>query len=219
MKFMACTEKYIYCIENKLNGKKYVGKTDLSVEARLALHLREYKKHRVEQRPLYAAMRKYGPENFQVTTLEVVIDVNLDEREIYWIQKLDTYRNGYNATLGGEGSALYDTQAFVNDSNNGMLAKEIALKYGCDRDTVTRHLTAAGIDTRENGTARKSVAINQYTKDGKFLRTHKSVSAAARYVIDKDDLDRKEKGVANNIRESANGKRKNACGYSWKYVS
>jgi hypothetical protein len=107
MKFMACTEKYIYCIENKLNGKKYVGKTDLSVEARLALHLREYKKHRVEQRPLYAAMRKYGPENFQVTTLEVVIDVNLDEREIYWIQKLDTYRNGYNATLGGTMRGYY----------------------------------------------------------------------------------------------------------------
>ena len=216
---MSCTTKYIYCIENKVNGKKYVGKTDLSVEARWELHKKEYKKHRVEKRPLYAAMRKYGPENFVVTVLEVVTDGNLEEREIYWIKKLDTYHNGYNATLGGEGSALYDTQDFIDDFNDGMLAKEIAAKYGCDRDTVTRHLRAAGIDTKENETARKSVAINQYTKDGKYLRTHKSISAAARYVIDEDDLDRPEKGVANNIRESANGKRKNACGYSWRYAS
>lgn len=216
---MACEIKYIYCLENKINSKKYVGKTDLSVEARWNMHLREYKKHRVEKRPLYTAMRKYGPENFKVTTLEVVVDGNLDEREIYWIQKLDTYHNGYNATLGGEGSTLYDTKGFINDFKNGMLAKEIAVKYNCDRDTVTRHLTASGYDTRANDAARKSVAVNQYTKDGKFLRTHKSISAAARYIIDEEDLDRPEKGVANNIRESANGKRKNACGYSWKYAS
>ena len=216
---MSCTKKSVYCIENKINGKKYVGKTDISVEARLALHLREYKKHRVEKRPLYAAMRKYGPENFQVYILEVVTDGNLDEREIYWIQKLDTYNNGYNATLGGEGSTLYDTQDFINDFENGMLAKEIAVKYKCDRDTVTRHLTAAGYDTKANETARKSVAVNQYTKDGKFIRTHKSISAAARYIIDEKDLDRSEKSVANNIRESANGKRKYACEYSWKYAS
>ena len=38
---MSCTTKYIYCIENKVNGKKYVGKTDLSVEARWELHKKE----------------------------------------------------------------------------------------------------------------------------------------------------------------------------------
>ena len=75
-------------------------------------------------------------------------------------------------------------------------------------------LTASGFDTKANEAARKSVAIHQYTKEGKFLRTHQSISAAARYVVNEDDLDRKEKGVANNIRESANGDRKNACGYS-----
>jgi hypothetical protein len=53
-------------------------------------------------------MNKYGIENFELALIENAEAELLDERERYWIEYYDTYKNGYNATLGGEGKTLYD---------------------------------------------------------------------------------------------------------------
>ena len=44
-------------------------------------------------------MRKYGLENFTFEVLEECDAAALNERELYWIRKYDSYNNGYNATL------------------------------------------------------------------------------------------------------------------------
>lgn len=190
---------YIYVITNSLTLKKYVGKTDISVEARFKMHLREYQKPRVEKRPLYDAMKKYGPENFKVETLETVTSGSLSEREIFWIAKLNTYKNGYNATIGGEGTALYKAEDFLKDFQDGMIAKDIAKKYNCDRDTVTRHLKSLGINTRVNSTTKRSRRVAQYTMNKELLRIHDSKSAAARFLI-KEGLSGSEKNVKQSYR-------------------
>lgn len=45
---------------------------------------------------LYQDMRKYGVENFHFEILEKCNIEKLDERERYWIKKLDTHTKGYN---------------------------------------------------------------------------------------------------------------------------
>ena len=200
----------IYCIRNTINEKVYVGKTYGPIEKLWQTHLKDHTKTRVEKRPLYDAMKKYGAKNFYIELLEEVTDGDLDERESYWIEQLDAYHNGYNATRGGDGSVLYNSEDFVSDYKDGMLIDEIAEKYGCNKETVSRHLENSGVDTRANSTAKRSSAVHQYTKDGKYLRTHPSRSAAARYVIENDELTCTEKMLTTHICNVVNGKRKTA---------
>lgn len=89
-------QKYIYVITNKLNNKQYVGQTS-NPEKRFREHLW------VGESTVGKDMSKFGIENFEMSVLEGPIE-NYDEREIYWIAKLNTEApNGYNITRGGKG--------------------------------------------------------------------------------------------------------------------
>ena len=97
---------YIYEIINDINNKSYVGKTEFSLEKRFKEHCRDSQRKSFEKRPLYSAMRKYGLEHFSIHLLEETNNPN--EREKYWIEILGTFKNGYNATKGGDGIAYVD---------------------------------------------------------------------------------------------------------------
>lgn len=205
----------IYCITNKINGKKYVGKTMLSIEERWKQHLRDGKKEFVQKRPLYSAFKKYGSENFEIQLLEEVPADILNERECYWIATLDTYSNGYNATTGGDGTVLYDYNAFIQDYLNGSLVKEIANKYGCEEHTVTKVLQAVNIDGNINSVKRQKKQVSRYTMTNEYIDSFDSYKDAARQLIMEGS-----KGavstIATNIGRVINGKRKTCEGYYWK---
>jgi group I intron endonuclease len=95
---------FIYKIENINNNKCYIGWTSKSVDFRWSEHKSDAIKIR-DNRKFYNAIRKYGVDSWNVTTL---CEVNSKEialkKEIKYIQLYDSYRNGYNATLGGDGN-------------------------------------------------------------------------------------------------------------------
>ena len=97
----------IYIITNDINDKVYVGKTMHSIEKRFKEHCKDSKKERNEKRPLYNAMNKYGIKHFKISLLEECDSENAEEREIYWIEYYNSYKNGYNATKGGDGKTLH----------------------------------------------------------------------------------------------------------------
>lgn len=94
----------IYCVENNINHKKYVGLSKDCLKRWNDHYSKSYhsSKDDDKRKPLYLAMRKYGRENFSFSILEECEEELLKEREIYWIDKLNTYATGYNATLGGD---------------------------------------------------------------------------------------------------------------------
>ena len=99
---------YIYKIENKLNGKKYIGQTVKPLEKRFSQHRNNYTKPYFAQLVLYKAFNKYGIDNFSFEEVEEIPNDMLDEREKYWISYYNSYYDGYNSTLGGRATQLYE---------------------------------------------------------------------------------------------------------------
>jgi group I intron endonuclease len=94
----------IYCIENTINGYKYIGQTSKTLEERVAEHYKFSKYEYSQGRALYQAINKYGKENFIAYEVDVAnTQEELDEKETYWIEKFNTYLGrGYNMSPGGQ---------------------------------------------------------------------------------------------------------------------
>lgn len=74
---------------------------------------------------LHSAMRKLGENNFYYEILEVVKERELlNEKEIYWISYYNSFKNGYNGSIGGN---LYKESA-VGSSNGRAKLTEIEVK-------------------------------------------------------------------------------------------
>ena len=98
-----CISMVIYKITNILTLDFYVGKTVKTLKQRFSNHKafakRESKTH------LHRAINKYGSENFVIESVEenILNEKSLNEREIFWINKLSPR---YNMTFGGEGGLI-----------------------------------------------------------------------------------------------------------------
>lgn len=140
---------FIYKIENSINGKIYVGKTNNPTE-RKAAHFRDYLKDKTKV--LYKAMSKYGPENFEFLIIEECLDSIWEERERYWIQYYDSMSNGYNMIDGGSEPPHYfgedhplskltwdDIHIIKFELLEGsMLIKDIAAQFNISIDQIYR---------------------------------------------------------------------------------
>ena len=97
---------YIYSYINKINGHRYIGKTN-NIERRK----REHKSIAFNEKIIgsnldtiwYKKLRQYGIDGFDFEILEVANEDNWSEREQYWIKYYNTFEGvGYNSTPGGE---------------------------------------------------------------------------------------------------------------------
>ena len=127
---------YIYKIENDINGKIYIGKTEFSIEKRFKEHCKDAYRSGKEQRPLYSAIRKYGVEHFHISLIEETD--NPEEREIYWIEKLRSFKHGYNATCGGDGKKYVDYDLVISTYRKTLNQKTTAKLLGIHVQTVRK---------------------------------------------------------------------------------
>lgn len=200
---------YIYQITNDINDKIYVGKTEFSIEKRFKEHCRDAFSERNEKRPLYSAMQKYGVEHFHIKLIEETDDP--EEREIYWIERLGSFKYGYNATKGGDGRRYRDYDLIYRLYQNGQSQNAIMKILGYDRKTISHALAIYGIDTEtkiKNGILRTQKPVAKLdSKTEEILEVYSSCEEAE-----------KANGNTRHIADVCHGTRKTCKGYKWRFI-
>lgn len=141
---------YIYCYINKINQHKYVGQTN-----NLKRRIREHKSCAFNKKAnsyndlIHQKIRQYGIDNFDIITLEIIYEDNIDlvnEREIYWIKEKNSFcknGKGYNMNIGGGRrgySSMLSEQEIKDikqDIKQGMSYCDIEKKYNVSSSFIS----------------------------------------------------------------------------------
>lgn len=211
---------YIYKITNIQNKKTYIGKTEyLNPRKRFEEHKRN--KNIYPERLLYKAMNEFGLENFSFEVVEKTD--NPVEREIYWIEKTNSFKDGYNSTIGGEGAKKLIDEEVIAFYLNAKSATETALYFNCSQDGVLNilknneiEIVKSGDSTRANY-GKKVIMIDSKSKEE--IKIFESQQEAAKYLIENKYSNIKAENyasLASKISLVCRGKRKTCCGFVWK---
>lgn len=219
---MILIKGYVYLIENKINNKKYIGKTYDTLANRWREHKQE--RNRSTHRPLYRAMNKYGVENFSI--IEIEYCENCEKREQYWINYYDSFRNGYNATIGGDGRSYFEyiDEEIISYFLKCKTVSETAKYFECDVDTIRKRLRNNDIDIPTGGNIHslkrnwKTRKIEQYNLNEEYIQSFESCLEAARWIFENGYSKGQLKSIVSNISKNCRGveNRKQAYQFIWR---
>lgn len=222
----------IYVATNKINGKKYVGKT-YNFEKRKREHLYAMD----DDIPFHRALKKYSFENFEWEIIDrAKTESEIAEKEVYWIKELNTCihasnSNGYNITIGGEGGVSWNSRPVVQFDLDGKYVNEY---LSCSHAELETKIYRHGISDCARGVVRRAgdyqwrfkdecngVAVESFIKpisskskkiiqldvDGDFINIFASVTDASKSL----NISR------TSISGCLTGKNATAGGYQWIY--
>lgn len=187
---------YIYGIQNQINSKWYVGQSIYYPKERWRVEIAGYPQHNMV---ISKAINKYGVENFNFCLLEENIDeLKLDEREIFWIAKKDSYYHGYNSTKGGKSHVgyriPYEMEEIVDFyvTHPKMSCRDVAKHFNIFHETVSAILKEYNISLR-NG--KNPITLKRREEEYSF-NTYKD---AAQFLIDNGYVTQKIDQLRKNI--------------------
>lgn len=166
----------IYIIKNNINKKVYIGQTIQTIEKRWQGHCRKGFHDGEKNMAIKKAILKYGKENFSIEVLEYCNIEDLDCREIYYINFYNSYKEGYNSTLGGKSGAkplklkTIEQQECVDLYKLGFSLRNIAKEFNVDKATIKHIIEINNIDLRKSRTYKFSLNERlQILEDLKYL--------------------------------------------------
>lgn len=165
----------IYKITNKVNGKSYIGQTRYTLEFRWKQHL-----HKKDNVYFHNAIHKYGKDNFQLEILEECDVELLDSREMYYINKYNTFKEGYNLTIGGDGNRRLILDNKYDEIKelylSGFSSNKIAVLFKVDKSTIVKILIQLGVKIRKNNLNINHQELLELVKDYKTGYSLKSLA-------------------------------------------
>lgn len=218
----------IYRLVNFRNGKVYVGQTNnANVRKRDHFKLLKYQIHHNEH--LQRAYNKYGKDAFYFEVLESgIAETDVDQREMYWIAHFDSFRTGYNKTIGGMGAKGWGSPcewngvsypsiadaAEANGLQKATLWKRLKDGHVCDNDVAIHH---SGKPSVWNGISYPSVT--QAAKANGVSQSQMRQYLNAGFICDEDIVHKKTPCVWNDVKYSSRTELAELLGISTRAVS
>lgn len=182
---------YIYKIENKINHKCYIGQSLYHPKKRWYAEIKGYHNLVISK-----AIKKYGVNNFDFSIVEECEDSLLDDREIFYIEKYNSYFNGYNSTKGGKPVDCFKIPYSENEiinyyiNNPKKSCRNVANDLGIFHETVSKILKKHNISIRKgkqqiiitNQTTNKKEVFDNFKEAGIFLK--ENTSKYSKYKIE-----------------------------------
>lgn len=184
------------------NGMIYIGMTKQSMRWRLYAGYRHNKN-------MMTAIAKWGKQNIQK---EILVDnLSLEEADLAEIQYIQQYDStnpkvGYNISRGG--IKAWKGMHHSKESRQKMSISGKGKHSGIHNANFGKTRTDYENEINRKAHQRFMHPVHQFDKQGNYITTFESVSAAARSVNTSN----------RNIRMCLTGTSNTACGYKWKYA-
>ena len=207
---------YIYKIVNKVNGITYVGQTITSINTRFIQHKYSSTKYNTY---LYNAMRKYGIENFTIEQIDTANNLDeLNNKEIYWINKLNTKApNGYNILDGGNGTKGFhhskETKLILKQKSTGntnALGKHNISVEGKKNMLLAHKGKPSSFKNKNHTLEAKEKISKKHSKQVMCIETKEIYPSS---IIASQKLK-----ITNHIGRCCRGERKTCGGYHWSWI-
>lgn len=197
----------IYLISDNDARKAYVGQA-VDIGRRWAFHLWELNAGRHTNSKLQAAWNSH-PEQIEFAVLEICPREQLKEREVFWIEALGTYQNGYNLTTGGENAEKPEGfGATLSKALKGRRGPMLGKKLSADhRKKISEKLKGNCNSGRGEKNHASKPVINLTTGERFSCAAEAGRSCGSKSVTP---------GV--NIRKCCLGERPTALGYKWAFA-
>lgn len=220
----------VYMYTSKTSHKSYIGQTMYSLNRRKS---GGYSAH------FNNAIRKYGWDDFESKILGRYPPDQLNEMESHFITAYDTVNNGYNCTVGGDGSrgykqsketidkkstciVQYDLQGNVinrfSSINEAMRLTKIRHIHECVIGKNNYHSAGGFVWKREN--EKFEITKDKYNNSGVKCRVE-SYTKDGKLVASYNSINEAGRVLGINsshIVETCKGTRKSAGGFVWKYL-
>lgn len=195
-----------------MNDKVYVGQTCRTFKERMGEHLRH------KNTTLGKALAKYGIDNFEYKIIDEAKTIEeLNEKEIFWIEKLNSITPyGYNLCKGGNNTLGYNHK---EESKEKMrLSKKGTFKGEDNPFFGKKHTHETRQKMRDAWTEERKEQLRLSAKTRKY-RTVKVRNVDTGEVFDSV----KEAAEKYNLKDThisrvCKGKRKTTGGFKWEYV-
>ena len=184
----------IYKITCQTTQQSYIGKTRSTQQQRWYQHCSDAK--RGSDKDLHQAIREYGGDAFQITTLQEWDDISnevLQAAETYFITEHNTFHNGYNMQVNGNGPhtpVLVETGAQASEHlqskskrlMSASLSHNTQLAYQRILQNVDQYLKGQAVTDSE-----LAAYITYLHDNGKSPATIGQVVAAVKWRLKKAD--------------------------------